>query len=304
MTDVSPRRVTRVAVGVLLRDDGAVLLADRPAGKPYPGYWEFPGGKIEPGETVSAALERELHEELGVDIGPSKPWVTFEFDYPHAYVELQFRCVHRWRGEPHAREGQRLGFFDPAGEPPQPLLPAAVPVLRWLRLPPAAIAIDLDRAQARLGDAGRGDARVRGASGAGIVVVGVGRQRGDVEAHVAALRAAHGVPGDLWLSSGADAGGIRGFDGVVAALGQPQAASEGDTRWRGAWVDSAAALRAATADRCDFAIARSADAGAWIRNRAATVPLYVPADRPAPAAGVRIDAYSSGVWIDSGRLPD
>ncbi|HSW33285.1 MAG TPA: NUDIX domain-containing protein, partial [Steroidobacteraceae bacterium] len=91
------RRVTRVAVGVLIRDDGCVLLADRPIGKPYAGYWEFPGGKIEPGEDVSAALERELGEELGIEIGRSVPWVTFEFDYPHAYVELQFRFVRRWR---------------------------------------------------------------------------------------------------------------------------------------------------------------------------------------------------------------
>jgi 8-oxo-dGTP diphosphatase len=102
------RAVTRVAVGVLQRDDGRVLLADRPAGKPYAGFWEFPGGKIEPGELVAAALERELHEELGIDVGPSRPWVTFEFDYPHAYVELQFRLVNQWHGEPHAREGQRL----------------------------------------------------------------------------------------------------------------------------------------------------------------------------------------------------
>jgi len=139
---VLPRRkVTRVAVGVLIRADGGVLLADRPVGKPYAGYWEFPGGKIEPGEDAAAALARELHEELGIDIGPSVPWVTFEFDYPHAYVELQFRRVHQWRGEPHSREGQRLRFVDPAGELPRPLLPAAVPALRWLLLPQVALVI-------------------------------------------------------------------------------------------------------------------------------------------------------------------
>jgi 8-oxo-dGTP diphosphatase len=137
MKPAGPRRKTvHVAVGVLVRDDGAVLLADRPVGKAYAGYWEFPGGKIEAGETVEAALARELHEELGIDIARSVPWVAFEFDYPHAYVRLHFRRVVRWSGAPHAREGQRLGFFLPSEAPPEPLLPAAVPAMRWLTLPP------------------------------------------------------------------------------------------------------------------------------------------------------------------------
>lgn len=131
----TPRKTVHVAVGVLVRGDGAVLLADRPAGKPYAGYWEFPGGKIEPGETVEAALARELHEELGIDIGPSHPWVVFEHDYPHAYVRLQFRRVFEWRGDPHPREGQRVGFVAPGEPPPAPLLPAAVPAMQWLKLP-------------------------------------------------------------------------------------------------------------------------------------------------------------------------
>jgi 8-oxo-dGTP diphosphatase len=123
-------------VGVLLRPDGAVLLADRPAGKPYAGYWEFPGGKIEAGETVAGALARELHEELGLDIGPVLPWVTFEFDYPHAYVRLHFCRVYEWHGQAHPREGQRLGFFSLQHDAlPAPLLPAALPALRWLTLP-------------------------------------------------------------------------------------------------------------------------------------------------------------------------
>lgn len=133
--EATPRKVTEVAVGVLLRPDGAVLLADRPAGKPYAGYWEFPGGKIEPGESVEHALARELHEELGIDIGEALPWVTFEFDYPHAYVRLHFRLVYGWRGTPASREGQNLAFFRLGEAMPAPLLPAAVPALRWLTLP-------------------------------------------------------------------------------------------------------------------------------------------------------------------------
>ena len=131
----SARKVTEVAVGVLVRADGAVLLADRPAGKPYPGYWEFPGGKIEPGESVAQALARELHEELGISVASSTPWVTFEFDYPHAYVRLHFERVYAWDGAAHAREGQRLAFCLPGATLPAPLLPAALPALRWLLLP-------------------------------------------------------------------------------------------------------------------------------------------------------------------------
>jgi 8-oxo-dGTP diphosphatase len=135
MTRPPARKVTEVAVGVVFRADGAVLLADRPPGKPYPGYWEFPGGKVEPGESIAAALVRELHEELGISVAASTPWVTFEFDYPHAYVRLHFERVHDWSGSPHSREGQRLGFFLPDTTLPTPLLPAAVPALRWLLLP-------------------------------------------------------------------------------------------------------------------------------------------------------------------------
>jgi len=117
----SARETTEVAVGVLVRADGAALMGDRPAGKPYAGHWEFPGGKIEPGETVQQALARELHEELGIDIDVALPWFVHEYDYPHAYVRLHFRRVLRWRGEPHPREGQRLGFFRPDGDWPTPL---------------------------------------------------------------------------------------------------------------------------------------------------------------------------------------
>jgi 8-oxo-dGTP diphosphatase len=132
---MSGRTPVDVAVGVLVRPAGSFLLASRPEGKPYAGYWEFPGGKIEPGESIAAALARELHEELGIDIGAVHPWVTRLFDYPHARVRLHFCRVFDWRGEAHAREGQRFGFFSTARLPDGPLLPATVPVMRWLDLP-------------------------------------------------------------------------------------------------------------------------------------------------------------------------
>ena len=125
-----------VAAGVLIRPDGRFLLASRPAGKPYAAYWEFPGGKVEPAESIPGALARELHEELGIDIGTAYPWVVRVFDYPHALVRLHFFRVFEWGGELRAREHQSFGFFSAEALPAGPLLPATVPVLRWLALAP------------------------------------------------------------------------------------------------------------------------------------------------------------------------
>ncbi len=132
---MSPRPLVDVAVGVLLRPDDRFLLASRPDGKPYAHYWEFPGGKLEPGESVEHALARELHEELGIDIGPVRAWIVREFEYPHAHVRLHFCRVTSWTGELHAREGQLFRFCALDDPPDGPLLPATVPVLRWLSLP-------------------------------------------------------------------------------------------------------------------------------------------------------------------------
>jgi len=96
--------IVRVAAAVLLRPDGQVLLAQRPAGKPYAGYWEFPGGKLEPGETPRHALDRELDEELGIIVRRATPWLVQEFVYPHAHVELNFFRVFEWEGELASRD--------------------------------------------------------------------------------------------------------------------------------------------------------------------------------------------------------
>lgn len=134
-----------VAVGVLLRADGEFLLASRPEGKPYAGYWEFPGGKVEPGESIKNALSRELHEELGLDLGAIFPWVVRVFDYPHARVRLHFCRVFDWLGTPQSREGQRWQFCSLDRLPEGSLLPATVPVLRWLALPPVYAVSDMAR---------------------------------------------------------------------------------------------------------------------------------------------------------------
>lgn len=127
--------ITDVAVGVLQRSDGRVLLAERPRGKPWAGYWEFPGGKIEAGEDVRAALTRELHEELGIELDGGYPWITVEYAYPEKRVRLHFYRVLAWHGTPHGREGQRMAWEDPGVVGVQPLLPANEKILHALCLP-------------------------------------------------------------------------------------------------------------------------------------------------------------------------
>jgi 8-oxo-dGTP diphosphatase len=127
----APRRHTEVAVGILVRPDGALLLSTRPPGKPYAGYWEFPGGKLEEGESVEQALRRELIEELGVTIGPANVWKVTEHDYPHALVRLHWCKVHEWAGEFEMREGQDMAWQQLPLEV-SPVLPGAYPVLQWL----------------------------------------------------------------------------------------------------------------------------------------------------------------------------
>ena len=127
--------VVEVAAAVIERADGAFLLAQRPPGKVYAGYWEFPGGKVEPGEAVEQALARELHEELGIDVEASYPWLTRVFTYPHATVRLNFRRVLQWKGEPHPREDQAIAWQSPGAPMVEPMLPANAPVLASLALP-------------------------------------------------------------------------------------------------------------------------------------------------------------------------
>ena len=125
-----------VAVGIVLRDDGRVLLGQRPAGKPWPEWWELPGGKIEPGETVREALVRELKEELDIDVTAATPWVTYVHEYPKTIVRLAFWKVTAWNGEARGMEDQALAWVNPHGSlEVGPVLPATEPPLRWLTLP-------------------------------------------------------------------------------------------------------------------------------------------------------------------------
>lgn len=131
--DASERTVVEVAVAVLLGADGSFLLTSRPNGKSYEGYWEFPGGKLEPGEDALDALRRELMEEIGVRVVSAQFWYAQLVDYPHALVRLNFFKVLAWSGTLQMREAQACRWQQ---LPVQvaPVLPGAVPVLERLAL--------------------------------------------------------------------------------------------------------------------------------------------------------------------------
>ncbi len=129
-------KVIEVSAAVLQKGDGSFLLAQRPAGKIWAGYWEFPGGKVEPGETPREALIRELREELGIEAGTAYPWITRTVTYPHGTVRLNFFRVTAWHGDPHPHEGQQFAWQHAGVTSVAPVLPANAPVLRALELPP------------------------------------------------------------------------------------------------------------------------------------------------------------------------
>ncbi len=129
------RQITEVAVAVFIKPDGSFLLSSRPEGKPYPGYWEFPGGKIEAGESVLQAMKRELMEELNVTITHATPWFTFLMRYTHAHVRLHCWRVHAWKGEMRGMEAQQFAWQRLEAITAAPTLPGCVPIFKALALP-------------------------------------------------------------------------------------------------------------------------------------------------------------------------
>ncbi|MBI3901533.1 MAG: Nudix family hydrolase [Nitrosomonadales bacterium] len=129
-------RLVEVTAAVLQKPDQSFLLAQRPADKVWAGFWEFPGGKVEPGETPLHALHRELREELGIEVQTAYPWITRVFTYPHATVRLNFFRVTAWNGELYPHEGQEFAWQTFPHISVAPILPANAPILRALSLPP------------------------------------------------------------------------------------------------------------------------------------------------------------------------
>lgn len=135
---MSKQGAVHVAVGILVQPDQRLLLASRPADKPWSHWWELPGGKIEPGESAQQALTRELQEELNIiiDLKHTSHWRTTHYHYPSGTVKLEFFLVHQWSGTLRPLEGQQIAWVRPDNLADiGPILPATLPILRWLNLP-------------------------------------------------------------------------------------------------------------------------------------------------------------------------
>ena len=124
-----------VAVAVIQREDGRVLMAERPYGKESAGFWEFPGGKFELGESAEQAIARELYEELGIKFNVAYPWIHYKYICPDRIVRLHVYRVFAWKGMPFGREGQRISWENPDAVTVSPLLPANNKILQAITLP-------------------------------------------------------------------------------------------------------------------------------------------------------------------------
>ncbi len=243
-----------VAAAILTRPDGRFLLAQRPTSKVYSGYWEFPGGKVEPGEPVAGALARELHEELGIGVRLAYPWITRIYTYPHATVRLHFFKVVEWQGNPRCKEHRAIEWQRVDALTVSPLLPANTPVLKALSLP-AEYAIS--------NASGMGEARfvesLRRRLAGGLRMVQV-RERSLSTAALTHLierviAAAHPcnarvlVNGDVEMAQAAGADGVQLTERQLMAL-----ESRPSLALVGASCHSADALRRAEALDVDFAV--------------------------------------------------
>lgn len=285
------RPPVEVAVGVVIRDDGAVLLGQRVAGKPYAGWWEFPGGKLEPGESVERALARELHEELGLDVSVSLPWVVREFVYPHAHVRLHFRRVPGFRGEPRSREGQAFVWRQPDAIDVAPLLPATVPVIGWLRLPALCVRCDFAALDDDDGMRALGAALAAGRRRAPIVLLDEpslpARRFESLFYRVKALCAASRAP--LLVGDAHPASFAAAADGVAVAIARIDALRDRPARGLvAARCASAADLALAARSGADIALVRSAD-DAWLAQ-GAPLPALVERDDTAGEPGALVAA--------------
>ena len=246
--------ITEVAAAVLTQPDGRVLLAQRPPGKPYAGYWEFPGGKVEPGESLDAALARELHEELGVVVTRACRWITRVFEYPHATVRLNFFRVFEWQGTPHPHEGQIFSWQQPEAVEVTPLLPANFPIVKALTLPSVlgishAESLGVDTFLARLD--------VALANGLRLIQLRDKTLPDEARLHLAreTVRRAHLhgarvlVNGPLDLARAAGADGVH-LDSAAAA----QLTARPDCDWVGVSCHDAGELAHAAALGADFAL--------------------------------------------------
>jgi 8-oxo-dGTP diphosphatase len=244
-----------VAAAVVERADGTFLLAQRPQGKVYAGWWEFPGGKCEPGEAPMAALARELHEELGITVRQAVPWITRTHVYEHGRVRLHFFRVLRWDGEPQSRESQAFAWQRLLQLTVSPVLPANGPILKALALP---VFMGITQAS-QLGEAaflGRLEAALE--AGLRLVQVREHGMAGDrLEAFArAVVQRAHRAGALVMINGSADLAHRAGADGLHLTAGSLRSAQGRPAfEWVGASCHDRLELELAQRLGCDYALA-------------------------------------------------
>jgi 8-oxo-dGTP diphosphatase len=254
VTSMANKNTLHVVAAALFNIDGDVLIAERPAGKGLAGYWEFPGGKLESGETPYQALARELWEELGIELLDAHPLIRFPYEYPDRRVLLDVWRATQYRGEPRAREGQTLAWVRPAQLRDFRLLPANGPIVTALRLPTAVLVTPEPGA-----DEDGFLAALEESLAAGIRLVqfrahGIESARfADLAAHVAA----HCHQANAWcvINAAPKVACAAGADGVhlsAAHLMQCKRRPLDTAYWVGASCHSAAEIRHAAALRLDY----------------------------------------------------
>ncbi|MFA6970269.1 MAG: Nudix family hydrolase [Gallionella sp.] len=254
MLNNSITKVVEVAAAVMQRPDGSFLLAQRPSDKIWAGYWEFPGGKLEAGETAYDALVRELREELGIEVVTAYPWLTRVFTYPHATVRLSFFRVTEWSGQLHPHEGQQFSWQRATEVTVNPVLPANTTIIRALELPTLyaisnaaelGVAPFLIKLQVQL-DAGLRLVQLREKNLSRDELRGLAQ-------HVVALAHARGAKvllnGDVALAQEVGADGVHLTATQLAELHERPAVG-----WCAASCHSADELRRAELLGCDFAM--------------------------------------------------
>ncbi len=250
---------TDVVAAVIYQADGSYLLAQRPSGKVYAGYWEFPGGKVEPGESLDAAIKREIGEELGIEIHAAYPWITRTHVYEHASVRLHFFRTREWSGTPQGLEAQQFALVQPGAETVTPMLPANGPILKAVALAPVygitnAAGLGVEKFMQRLEAALTGTAPAKGLRLVQVREQGMTAIELATFAHAVVARCkAHGarclINGDAALAAAAGAHGVH-----LPARQLMQTQARPACELVGASVHGREELDHAAAIGCDFAV--------------------------------------------------
>lgn len=277
--------IVDVATSIVRNRSGCVLLAQRTKHQISAGYWEFPGGKVEAGETPAEAARRELEEETGIRATDLRPWVGYEYRFPSARLRLRFFRAASWSGQAEAREGQRIAWVDPARPQVGPILPSIKRVLDGLALPTDLCLLDAagarDAVLARLGSALRDGARMILLRTPQMVP----GQRIDLARRAAALAASHGARVVL-AATGVEAAqsGVAGVHTRLRDFARPGAGDAGNGLWS-VGCETADDARKAALMGADFAIMAARATGdpfTWMRlcPPEANLPLPVYSDIP------------------------